>query len=221
MTMNFEAARNAFVTLLGNAQGTNWRTIGYAERDQSAKENRKIPTVQVYYNAGKFPKSRSSMVGPIYHEMDFRLWITVAAAAKGDITALDDAESEAEYMAAVATFTAAEFEADRLMDEMIRRLWQLVMNAANQDLGLSSDYPLVSNRWIDSVRKEEPKRISSLVTMRAMMTVKAQISEEIIGIDTTGLIEYDDPPYSGEDTIKGNTPQSGVLSAGEPVSHEI
>lgn len=224
--MLFIAVRDSLVTLLGEGQGIGidqkWDTIGFQERDQSAKENFFMPTIQTYFNTGDFQQNKSSMVGSIQHSMKFNLILSVAEKAKGDLTALDDADTQAEYLAAQATFTRSEFETDRSMDQLISDIWLFLMNPENRDMGLDPLlYPHVGNRWIPDVRKEAVKRSGNLCTMRAIMTISGLIPEDLIGQDTTGLPEYEQPPYSGDITIKDNVPQSGNLDQGTPIVSEL
>ncbi|MCK4817419.1 hypothetical protein KA005_16735 [bacterium] len=218
MNMIYEAVRDALVILLGTAQGTDWNTIGFAERDQSAAENNALMTAQVYFNSGDFPKSNSSMAGPIQHDMKFHVILTVAENAKGDVTAMDNATTEAEYAAAVASFSRSEFEADRKMDDFLSKIWLLIMAPQNRYLGLDiATYPRLSNRWIPNVKKEQPKRSGNFCTIRAMLTIEGLIPEDVAGIDVSALPEYITPPYSGDIAIKDNINQSGNLDTGEPV----
>lgn len=224
--MLFITVRDSLVTLLGSGQGVGvdqkWNTIGFQERDQSAKENFEMPTVQTYFNTGDFQQNKSAMTGSVQHDMKFQLVLTVAAKAKGDLTALDNATTEAEYLAAVESFSRSEFETDRRLDQLISDVWLFLMNPENRDMGVNPMvYPHIGTRWIPEVRKEAIKRIGNLCTARAMMTISGLIPEDLIGQDTTGLPEYEKPPYSGDITIKDNVSQSGNLDPGTPIVNEL
>lgn len=222
MTMIFEAVRDALIELMGANQGTEWKTIGFLERDQSAKENNAKRTAQVYYNGGDFPQGSSSMTGAVQHDMKFHVILSVAEKSKGDQAALDAATTEAEYIAASATFTRSEFEADRHMDDFISKIWFLLMAPQNRNLGLDIiQYPRIGNRWIPSVRKEAVKTAGGFCTMRSMITLSGLIPEDIAGIDTAGLPEYEQIPYSGDIEIKDNIKQSGNLDVGTPIVKEL
>ena len=216
MSMRFILVKKSLVDLLGTAQGAEWKTIGFIERDQSAKENNTLRTLQVFYNSGNFQKTGSSIGGPVYHDMEFRLVFTVAEASEGDIDALNSATTPAEYIAANETFIRSEELADERMDDFLSRVWTVLMDARNRNLGVPEvdpetgfPVPKLSGRWLDSIRKEEPKQRGAFCTMRAQMPVTAKTVEEIVGFDVTGRVTYQDLPYEGADTIKDNIPQSG------------
>lgn len=214
ITMKYHAVRDALVTLLGDNQGTSWDTIGYLQRDQSAKQNNEKKTAQVYYNSGDFQRT-SSAAGPIQHNFSFHVILTVAEKAKGDVSGLDNAATEAEYLTALTTFTQAEYEADRQMDDFISEIWLLITGPQNRNLGLDlSQYPRIGSRWIPNVKKEQPKRIGSLCTMRSMMTITGLIPEDTVGIQVGQ--EMIKPEITGDNKIKGNEKQSGFEEIGEP-----
>ena len=220
--MIYEAVRDALIALLGANQGTDWNTIGFAERDQSAKENNALMTAQVYYLGGDFSKSNSSMSGAIQHEMKFHIIFTVAEKAQGDLSAMDNAQTEAEYAAAVASFKRSEFIADRKVDDFLSKIWLLIMSPVNRNLGLDTTiYPRLSNRWIPNVKKEQPKRSGNFCTIRAMLTIEGLIPEDVAGIDLSALPEYETPPYGGTIAIKDNIKQSGTLEVGTPVVTQL
>ena len=214
--MQFEKIRDSLISHLGSKQGTNWKTIGYPEKDQSAEENNTLRTVQVYYNTGEFPKGGSSLVGPVRHNMSFSIMLTIAVASVGDVEALNAAEDATAYAAALATFSASEDLADKEIDEFMRTIYQVVMSADFQNLGLDSTQPRVSNRWIASFKKELPKRHGNFTTSRSLLTLEAQTPEYIPGqsVET----EYETTPFDGTNIVKDNTPQSGILDPGTPVS---
>lgn len=219
--MRFELVRDSIITMLGNAQGSDWITIGFPERDQSDDQNSSKKTAQVYYNGGAFPKGKSSARGPVAHEMEFRIILTVASASIGNIDDLDNAENIEEYAAAVATFARSEELADRELDDFISKIFSTVMSAQNINLQVPSidpetgfNVPKISDRWIDDVKKSEPSQKGRFTVIRAAMILKAQIFEEIVGIDISTLPIWDKIPYDGTNVIKGNTPQSGNKQEG-------
>jgi len=219
MNMIFEHVRDALVDLFGSKQGTAWNTIGFIERDQSAAENNSKRTVQVYYNSGDFPKGSSSPSGPVQHNMTFNLILTVSEKSTGDLVALSAAETAEEYAAALATFSRSEFLADRSMDEFIRLIFSVLMDPQNRNLGLPATVglrkiPNIGNRWVPTVRKEQPNTKGEFCTMRAMITLTGLVPEDLLGFDVAAYPEWSEIPYSGSVPIKGNPAQSGNEAPG-------
>ena len=215
ITMRFISIRDALITLLGDNQGTGWDTVGFLDRDQSAKKVNEKRIAEVYYNGGDFGRNNSSQAGPIQHDMKFHIILTVSETAKIDFTALEVATTDPERAAILALSKRAVFEADRSMDDFISQIWLLIMAPENRNLGIDiSSNPRIGNRWIPNVRKEQPKREGEFCTMRAMVTLGGLIPEDIAGV--TPGIEYTVPPYEGTLKIKDNIDQSGNADTGTP-----
>jgi len=216
--MQFEKIRDSLITYLGSKQGTEWKTIGYPERDQSAEEINELRTVQVYYNSGDFPIGSGSLTGPVRHDMSFSIMLTIAVASTGDKDALENAETAAEYAAAAATFSSSEELADREIDWFMRTIYQTVMAANFQNLGISASDCRISNRWIGSFRKELPKQHGNFTTSRSLLTLTARTPEQIPGESV--ITEYEQTPFDGTNKIKDNVAQSGVLFPGSPLPED-
>lgn len=209
--MKFITVRDSLITLLGDNQGTGWETIGFLDRDESAKKVNEKRTAEVYYNGGDFPRF-SSGVGPFQHDMKFHIILTVAETSKIDFTALNAATTDIERAAILALEKRAVFEADRSMDDFISQIYLLLMAPQNRNLGAPFK---LGNRWIPNVRKEQPKRDGEFCTMRAMITLGGLIPEDIAGTPIEG-VEYETPPYDGILKIKDNIDQSGTAEPGTP-----
>ena len=81
----------------------------------------------------------------------------------------------------------ASYEADEKMDELISLVWEMLMGAENEDLGLPG---IVSSRWVDDATKNDPNPRGSLIVLTAAMPYGCNIAEEPPGetpLDFTGM----------------------------------
>ena len=134
--------------------------------------------------------------------------LTIAVASTGDVAALEAASTAAEYAAAAATFSSSEDLADKEIDEFMRTIFQTIMAADFQNLGIPTSENRISNRWIGSFKKELPKQRGNFTTSRSLLTLAANTPEQIPGIILP--TEWDESPLDGTNAIKGNVAQSGV-----------
>jgi hypothetical protein len=203
MIMFFRTVGTAIKDTLNTAAATRYRVIGYQKQTESAKETSTLRTVQVYYTSGDFPKSSGSINGPVKHNMVFGVELTVAIKAQADLAVLGDSNaSPAAISAALAGVKESSELADQNMDEFVDVIWQVLMDARNQDF--SPEDPTlenqISNRWIESVRKGSPEAKGSLLILTAVMNLGVSAQEQVVGeigvpledIDTT--IEQDGDP---------------------------
>jgi hypothetical protein len=187
--MAFRTLAASLVTLLGDNAAGRYRTIGYQTRSQTADEIIDSDrSVQVYYSTGDMPKSAGALQGPVMHDMDFKIEITVAKAAEGDLATIDNpASTPAQLQVAIAAIKTAEFLANQSFDEVADILWQILMDAQNQGLGL--DQNLVGSRWCGRIVKDPIVRHGELAVLTG-------------GIDLNAIME---------ETVTGDTPQPLVI----------
>lgn len=201
MTMLFRTYGAALRTILGNNQGSDFVTVGYAARQKDALEYiNSARTVEVVYVAGDFPKSSSTRAGGQNHQMQYVLSLTVSEAASGDLATLnDDSSTAGELTTAISNLKLAEHAADESMDELADLVYQIAMSAVNMDLGLDAK---VANTWISDFKKEKPGRFGDLVVIRGQYMFGCQGTEEITGVNpVTGLgIDVSLDIHSDEDT---------------------
>jgi hypothetical protein len=181
MTMIFRTLKCNIVNILGNAELGRYQTIGFERQQKAASEvlcNDRM--VQVYYKSGFFPKSAGRITGPVQHDITMYLGLTVAMAAKGNISLLNNASATAEQRAAaLVAFQEAADLADQSIDELSDIVYQVIMDATNFDMGFSKG--VVSNRWIESIEKNDPPPQGEYVVLTAVMPLTLRVEEQITG----------------------------------------
>jgi hypothetical protein len=203
--MEFEEIKIALVNLLGAAAGSRFQVIGYQRQSKSADEvenNNRL--VQVYYSDGDFPKT-GRMHGAKTHDCNFEVDLTASAAAEADLNVLDS-ETATEQMKAAALIalkTAAEV-ADTKIDELIRYVFGILMDARNLDIGLAKGR--VTNRWIGRIQKDTMLERGSLVVKTANLKYSCRVQEEVNG----DIGNVPDPVIIESDVPAGDTAGAGV-----------
>jgi hypothetical protein len=203
--MNFRTVKTAIVNLLGVSAAGRYRTIGYQKQAESAEgildSNR---TVQVFYSEGKFPKSAGSLNGPVAHEVTILIQLAVAKSAGCDLSVIEDENSTpAQIAAAIAAMQPAAELADESLDELVDVVYQVLMDAA---IDLSLIAP-ISNKWIESIRKDQPLPRGDLVVLTGEMMLTFRVTEELTGaaltpgqsIDTEVEFDEDETGKAGVD----------------------
>ena len=180
--MNFRTIRDAIITTLGTGAAGNFRVVGFQKQAEAAEQN--IDTdrsVQVFYDSGEFPKSSGSLSGNVMHDMTFALELTAAKASAVDLTVLENpASTPAQIQAAFAAKQNAADLADKSLDEMIDLIYQVLMDARQQNFGLSFE---VADRWIDDVRKNRPITYGQYVVISGVAQLTCAIDEQASGDD--------------------------------------
>lgn len=204
--MKFRTVKAAMLSVLGDSANGRFIVIGYQRQSKSAEDvlaNNRL--VQVYYNDGDFPKNAGGYHGSKSHDMVINIDVTVAAKASADLTILnsENATEKQRSVALAAVQTAAE-KADDQIDEIIDVLYQIIMDARNDNLGL--DTGTIANRWIDRIQKDIQIEHGGLVVKVASMKYSCRVSEDVPGDDGT---EPDTVTYDS-DVMVGDTEGSGV-----------
>lgn len=188
--MNFRILNASIINLLGAAQGSDWRTIGYQKQAQGAdKIKNGNRTVQVFYSGGIYPKSAGSLNGYTMHDMTFSLDLTVAKACTGDLATLDNPGSTAlQLQTALANLKIAVHGADESLNELKELIYQEIMKGTNQNLGLSVP---VANRWVDEFNKDPLQTRGELAVLTGSMKLTARMDEQMIGEVGVPLMVFD------------------------------
>jgi hypothetical protein len=189
--MRFRDVKETLVNHLGAEAAGRYRTIGYQDGETAAEEVlNNGRAVQVYYREGSFPKAGGSLSGPVVHDITFRLEMTVARAAEGDLTTLDDpSASDAARAVALATYQESCAMADESLDELADIIYQVVMDARFIDLGQTGSP--VANRWIDRFEKANPITRAEFVILTGYFELTCRVDEAVTGDAGT---EADDRP---------------------------
>jgi len=187
--MQFIAVKNALQQLLSTNAAGQFQVIGAQKQEKSAEEfidqNR---MVEIYYKRSTFPKGEGRYLGPVTNKAEFAIEFTVSAPARADLTVLNNpAATPAQLEAAIASMKEASNEADEKMDELISLVWEILMDARNEDLGLPK---IVSDRWVDDATKNDPNPRGSLVVLTASMPYSCNVCEVPPGeegLDSEGI----------------------------------
>lgn len=178
--MQFRTVKTALQTILGDQAESRFQVIGYQRQSKSSDEmlgNNRI--VQVYYADGNFPKS-GRIRGPKFHDITIEIDMSASAAAQVDISILDSTTATAIQKAeALAALREAAEVADTQLDEIIDAVYQIVMDARNEELGLTVGE--ISNRWVDRIQKDTLLERGDLVVKTANMKYTCRVIEDVPG----------------------------------------
>lgn len=176
--MKFRTAKSALQTLLGDAAANRYTVIGYQRQSKSADADHKL--VQVYYSEGSFPKSAGRYHGEKAHDITIEIDITVVAHVRTDLAVLNSETATAvQRAAALAGTIEAAATADSELDELIEIIYQIVMDARNDGLGL--DKGVIASRWIERIQKDATMEHGGLVVKTASMKYTCRVSEDVPG----------------------------------------
>ena len=126
--MQFEKIKQALITTLGDDAATRYRVVGYQKQTEDAADFKdEDRVVQLFYSAGQFPKSASSLNGPFQHQMTFRVEMSVAKAAEVDVATLTNpASTDVQRALAMQCFMESSALADAAWDEMAGIVFQVL-----------------------------------------------------------------------------------------------
>jgi len=157
--------RTAILSVLDAAAAGRFTVEGF-QRQSHAAEELTLRHVTVFYRQGQFDKSRSGWVqGPFRHNMTFSVELALAAPARMDLTIInDDTATPQTRMSALAASIEAAANADALWDELAGIIWDILIDPRNLSLGLP-----ISDRWIPSIRKENPAPRGEFVLLTGSM----------------------------------------------------
>lgn len=188
--MAFRTLKDSIVTILGNAEAGRYTTVGFQRQSSAGDEINASRRVAVYFNSGEFPKSSGRYTGTVMHDTTFTIELSVAAAAKVDLSTLDNPASTApQRAAALAALQESAKLADDDWDELLDIIFQVLMDARNVDFGLSVGD--VSNRWIPRAQKDAPVPRGEFVMLTGRVTLEARVAEEVVGDTGTPGTDYD------------------------------
>lgn len=213
MKMQFEILKQSIIdNILGPAEAGRFITIGYQRQRRSADNINEQRQVTVYFSESEIPKSAAQALGKVMHEVAFIIELAVVTPAKADLSILNsDTATADEKATALRQLAEAGVIADADMDKLIRIIFQTLMDARNDQMGMvpDEDHPnmkLVSNRWIDQIRKDTPSPDGEYVMLTGTLRLTCRIEETITGEDLkeleNGATFEADIDLSGDDTEK-------------------
>ena len=199
--MQFRRVKQAMVDLLDGAAAGRFRVIGgrvQSTHQSEAKNSDRI--VQVAYTDGNFPKN-GPMRGDKIHDLTLEINLTASAPAVGDLSVLDDpAASAGEKAAAIYAIKRASDNADEKIDELIEYVFQIIMDARTEGLGLTRGE--IASRWIGDIKKDVLLERGDLIVKTANMRYNCRVSEPVlgdIGVEPDPLIINADIPVNDSD----------------------
>lgn len=208
--MQFEIAEQSILdNVLGPAESERFITIGGQRQRESAEAINDKRKVMVIYNGGDFPESGGAQYGPVRHDMNFDVMLVEVTPAKADLSVLNDENASAiDKSTALRQMAEPAIEANRNMNEFIRIIWQILMDARNEQMGMVplDDRPklkLVSNRWISNITKGDPVPEGEFVVLTASMNLTFTVEEDITGDDLPATPE-DGAVYDGNLELDGD-----------------
>lgn len=174
--MNFRTINSAIIGILGAAAAGRFTVVGYARQVKHAGG----PLVQSYYKMGKFPKSSGRRTASKQHDMTFSIGLTVSSPAKADLAAINNPNATpVQIAAALNGVQEAAAVADFTFDELADTVFQILLDARNQDLGQAIG--VISNLWINSIEKNEPEPAGSLVVLTGVIELECSTVETVVG----------------------------------------
>lgn len=200
--MQFRVVTAAIQTILADAadigDGPRYQVVGF-QKQGSGEEERKLPTVTVFYREGEFPVGQGSISGPNQHNADYSVQLMVLSASTGDLDALDAGGTPAEMATALSSFDDAAQGADNIFDQLVDDIYQVLMDAQNETFGLAIG--AVSSRWVGNIRKDQPIRDGQLVILSGSMRLTCRVEEVVLGLTGTAGTEFDTVvDIDGDDT---------------------
>jgi hypothetical protein len=180
--MQFREIKLSVTNLLGDEAAGLFRVLGYQRQSKGAdevKDNNRL--VQVYFSDGSFPKAAGRYTGSSKtHDITIDIDMSASSAAKGDLSVLNsDTSTPIQKAAAIFAIRQASEVADELIDDMIDRVYQILMDARNIDLGMPEGD--VANRWVDTIKKDTLIERGDLVVKTANMKLTCRVQETIRG----------------------------------------
>lgn len=179
--MTFRTVKNAIVDLLGSQAESRFIVIGYQKQSKHSDEfvgNNRL--VQVYFSDGNFQKNVGRMRGDKTHDINIDIDLSASAMASGDLSVLDSTTAtETQKAAALLAVRNAAEVADEKIDELIDYVWNILLDARNENLGLENG--VVSSRWIDRIQKDTIIERGDLVVKTANIKYSCRVQETVLG----------------------------------------
>lgn len=191
--MRFRIIKEAIENILSENSAGRYRVIGHQERTVDAGDNvDNDRSIQVFYQSGDFAISQN-LVGPHDHMMRFRVEMNVAKGAEGNLSGVDETNSQAEIAAAISTFQNASALADSSFDELFDHLFQIIMSPIYLDFGLEKtdenpDGFFVSSRRLVDFKKEGPMSWGEYVMVSGSFMIECKTTEYVVGEVGTSLL---------------------------------
>lgn len=210
--MQFEILKQSIINnILVPGEAGRYVTVGYQRQRESAEVINGNRQVTLYFSESAMPKAAGQAYGDVMHDVAFKVELAIASPAEVDLSVLNDENATAnEKATALRQISEAGVIADQEMDELIRIVYQILMDARNEQMGLTPpenrpNLKLVSGRWIDQISKDTPIPDGEYLMLTASMRLTCRIEEAITGddlVDFGNKIFNVDLDLSGDDVEK-------------------
>jgi len=186
--LNFEVIRdNIADILIAESSDNNFEVVKHPVETFSAESIALKRKVYTFYDRGESP----DIDNPIStNSLKFKYFFKVELVVAGISGDGDDTSS---------------FNADREMDDLIRRVWQSIMQGSSKYLGTNLPketaprYGIISNRAIDNISKISIKHDGGHAIMVANMEISCQTSEDPQSISGVPISDVDISTTLGSD----------------------
>ena len=212
--MNFEVLKQSIVDdVLVPAEAGRYETVGAKRQRESADAINAKRRVMVIYKQGEMPKGGSTSYGSVQHDTEFEIVMTVAVAAKADLSVLNNPDSsEADRSQALRDMRLPSIEADSDMDSFIAMIWRILMDARNDQMGIDPpasrpNLKAVADRWVSNISKGDPVPQGEYVVLTASMRLTCSIEETIPGEE---LVNPGNKTFESDITLEGDEAEQGV-----------
>ena len=206
--MNFRNIKASIVEILAAGANNCFVVVGHQRQGTSAEEQTGFGrTVQVFWSASDFPKSSGSIGGDRNNDATYRLELTVAAPAQGDVRTLTNPNASAAVKAmALLALNEGSAVADDSLDELVELVYQILSDATNKDMGQAEG--VVSNPWVNPAQKDDPLFEGELVVLTASMFLTLRTVETITGLTATAAGDIQNTTL---DIVDDDVEETGIV----------
>ena len=183
--MNFEKIKFSVVDILAAGANNCFVVVGHQRQGTAAEERTGFNrSVQVFWSASDFPKSSGSIGGDRNNDATYRIELTVAAPAQGDLRTLSNENASAAALSmALSALKEGSAVADASLDDLVGLVYQILSDATNKDMGQAIGE--VADPWIGTAQKDDPLFEGELVILTASMFLTLRTVETITGLTAT------------------------------------
>lgn len=177
--MQYRIVKEALTDLLDAYSLGQFSVIGRQRQNKSAETVRDA-LVQVYFTEGQFPKNAGRMRGDKTHEISIDIDLTVSGSAKGNVSILNsETASDIQKAQALAAVKEASEVVDTKIDNLIHAVFNIVMDARNEDLGLTPG--TIASRWLERIQKDTLLERGDLLVKTANLRYTCRVMESVQG----------------------------------------
>ena len=192
--MRVETEIQNLITFLGDNSNGEYFVVGYQKQRKNAMAVRGKRMVQVFHSGGSFPRGKSAINYTTAYDAIATVRLMVSEPARADLAVLNNPQStDSDRQNALAASMDAEDRANKSMDALFSRMFELIMGGDGEHFG-STDKPYtVADRWGHDFKKEATLKDGSLIVING----------------------YYDISFTVEEIPEGHTPVDGNILSGK------